>query len=300
MTALPMIVAKELGVSWESVRVEQADTDREAFGPQWAGGSWAVRYNWDRLRLAGATARFLLIAAAAARWGAAAGECVAQEGAVVHRPSGRRLGFGELADEAARLPAPDPESVRFKEPGEYGLIGSRVPGVENSRVVTGRASFGMDVRLPNMLFAAVARSPVFGGRLLRSDDRRARRLPGVQHVVRIEGDRNPTKLRDGVAVLADSTWAALRGRDTLEPEWADGPYGRETTEGLRARLREALASPPSEILRKDGGPDRLLAAAARASDGRALEAEYEVPFLYHAQMEPMNCTVDVRAEGAEV
>lgn len=297
-TALPMIVAEELGVEWEDVRVEQARTDREAYGPQWAGGSWAVHFNWDRLRLAGATARELLVAAAAERWGVGVEECAARRGTVVHDASGRRLGFGEVADAAAALPTPDPERLRLKRPSEYRVLGRRVPGVDNLRMATGSVSYGLDVRMPGMLFAAVARPAVFGGRLLRYDGRRARRVPGMREVVRIEGHENPLRQRDGVAVLADSTWAALRGRDLLEAEWSEGPRGRESDEGLRRRLREALATPPGEVLREDGDPDAALARAA--GEGRALEAEYEVPFLYHAQMEPMNCTVHVRPDGAEV
>ncbi len=297
-TALPMIVAEELGVEWEDVSVEQARTDREAYGPQWAGGSWAIHYNWNRLRRAGATARELLLSAAAARWGVAAEECAVRDGGIMHEPSGRRLGFGEVADAAAALPAPDPEALWLRERSEYRLLGRRIPGVDNARVTKGAVSYGLDVRLPEMLFAAVARPGTFGGRLLRYDDRRARQVPGVRHVVRIEAHENPLLQRDGVAVLADSTWAALRGRDAVEAKWSEGPHGRESTEGLRRRMREALSAPPAEVLREDGNPDAVLARLSR--EGRAVVADYEVPFLYHAQMEPMNCTVHVRDGGAEM
>lgn len=294
-TALPMIVAEELEVDWENVRVEQADTDRDAYGPQWAGGSWAVRYNFDRLRQAGAAARALLVAAAASRWSVARDECIAEHGAVTHPGSGRRLGYGQLADDAARLQAPDPESLALKDPSAYRLIGSRVKTVDREEIVVGATRYGLDTRIEGMLVAAVARPAIFGGRLVRFDDRRAREMPGVREVVRLEGRDDPTLMKDGVAVLADSTWAAFRGRDALEVEWSDGPHGRESTEGLRARFRQALDSPPSQILRNDGDPDAVLTAG-----GRILEADYEVPFLYHAPMEPMNCLAHVRSDGAEV
>lgn len=294
-TALPMIVAEELEVDWENVRVTQADTDREAYGPQWAGGSWAVRYNFDRLRQAGAAARELLVAAAAARWNVAPGDCVAEHGAVSHPASGRRLGYGELADAAARLPAPDPESLRLKDPSEYRLIGGRVKTVDREEIVVGATRYGLDTEMDGMLVAAVARPAVFGSRLVRFDDRSAREVPGVRDVVRLEGHENPTMMKDGVAVLADSTWAAFRGRDALDVEWAEGPHGRESTQELRARFRRALDQPPTRVLRTDGDPD----AALTAGD-RVVEADYELPFVYHAPMEPMNCLVDVRSGGAEV
>jgi len=295
-TALPMIVAEELEVDWENVRVTQADTDREAYGPQWAGGSWAVRYNFDRLRQAGAMARALLVAAAASRWGVDRGECAAEQGAVRHAASGRRLGYGELAEAAARLPTPDPETLTLKDPSEYRLLGSRIKTVDRQEIVVGATRYGLDTRMEGVRVAAIARPAVFGARLVRFDDRRARQVPGVRDVVRLEGHDNPTMMKDGVAVLADSTWAAFRGRDALDVEWSPGPHGRESTQALRNRFQQALEAPPAQVIRTDGDPDATLAAAG----DRLIEADYELPFLYHAPMEPMNCLVDARADGAEV
>ncbi len=292
-TSLPMIVAEELEVDWTSVRVEQADLDPERYGPQWAGGSWAVRFNFDRLREAGATAKELLIGAAADRWQVDVSTCHADRGVVVHRPSGRRLGYGDLVEAAAQRPIP--ERVSLKDPSTYRLIGTRVAGVDNGAIVTGRSRYGLDVRLPGMLFAAVARPRLHGSRLERFDDRAARALPGVRDVIRIDAMDRPVFLLDGVAVVADSTWTALKGRNLLETTWVEGPTGAESTERLRQRFLERLNRSPDVMLRDDGDVTRALRESAHV-----IEAQYEVPFLYHAQMEPMNCVADVRSGSCEI
>jgi isoquinoline 1-oxidoreductase beta subunit len=290
-TSLPMIVAEELEVDWESVRVVQADLD-EALGEQSAGGSDGVRSNWRLLREAGALGRTLLVTAAARRWGVEPGACAAERGAVRHLASGRRLSYGELAAEAALLPAP--ASVELKDPGQFRLVGTPRRGVDTPAMVTGRLVYGLDVRQPGMLFAVIARPPVFGAAVVRHDPAPALAVPGVRQVVRIDGLANPTALLPGVAVVADSTWAAIQGRAALAVEWAAGPGAAESTGALEQQFEE-LARRPGKPVRADGDAGAALARAARR-----LEAFYSVPFLAHAALEPVNCTAAVGAGRCEI
>jgi isoquinoline 1-oxidoreductase beta subunit len=295
-TAFAMIVAEELEADWSRVRVVQADLDERSFRGQGSGGSDNIISEWDELRRAGATARELLITAAAARWGVDRSACFAERGAIVHRPSGRRLGYGELAAAAARLslPAPEAPAPPLKDPARFRILGTRVPGVDNLAMVTGKPLYGIDVRLPGMLYAVIDRGAVHGCRVAGFDARRALAQPGVRRVVEIHGADNPTELRPGVAVLADSTWAAMRGRDALSVTWDEGPGREEGSETLRGRFAQ-LASGRGKVLRQAGDVDAALARAARV-----IEAVYEVPFLAHVTMEPMNCVADVRNGRCEI
>jgi isoquinoline 1-oxidoreductase beta subunit len=291
-TSLPLLVAEELDASWERVKVVQADLDPR-YGDQFAGGSTAISENWMGMRRAGAAARHLLIAAAAARWGVEPADCVTEPGVVLHRASARRLGYGEVAADAARLPVP--EEVTLKDPRTFRLVGTRIRGTDNPLIVTGRARYGLDARLPGMRFACVARAP-FGAEVERFDPGRALRVPGVRRVVRIDPRPNPMELRPGVAVVADTTWAAIQGRAALEVTWKHtDPRTRDS-----ARLREEMAAAldgtgESKRLRDDGD---VTAAFGRAE--RVVEATYELPFLSHTPMEPMNCLADVRADRCEI
>lgn len=289
-TALPLLIAEELDAPWERVRVVQADLDAR-YGDQFAGGSTAVSENWLALRQAGAAARLLLVSAAAARWGVERGACRTDPGVVVHAASGRRLSYGELAAEAARQPVP--AEVPLKSAESFRLIGTRIPGVDHREIVTGRMRYGLDSRVRGMRFACVARPP-FGASLAGFEAAKAMRVPGVRRVVRIEPLPNPLHLREGVAVIADTTWAAMQGRDALEVTWRESPGPTNDSAVLSDQMRRALES-PGEPLRHDGDVDRALARAART-----IEATYEVPFLSHSPMEPMNCLADVRADRAEV
>lgn len=289
-TSLPMLVAEELDIPWERVRVVQAGLDPR-YGDQGAGGSTAVSENWAGLRQAGATARHLLVAAAAARWGVDPSACQVEAGNVVHPASGRRLSYGALAAAAARLPTPT--DVALKPPSRFRLIGTRVPGVDNAAIATGRATYGIDARVPGMLHACVLHPP-FGHRLASVDSARAERIAGVRRVVQIEPLPSPLHLRQGVAVIADSTWAAMQGQRALEATWEKVPGPPIDSEAVRAAMLGALDR-PGEPLRNDGDVDGALARAART-----VEATYEVPLLAHAPMEPMNCLADVRADRAEV
>lgn len=289
-TSLPMLVAEELEVPWQRIRVVQAGLDPR-YGDQGAGGSTSVSENWNGLRQAGAAARTLLIAAAAARWGVQPATCRAESGTVVHSATGRRLSYGDLAAAAAQLPAPT--DVVLKAPSDYRLIGSRVAGVDNGAIVTGGATYGIDSRVPGMLHACVLHPP-FGHRLEKLDRTRAKAVAGVHAIVEIAPLPSPLHLRQGVAVLADSTWAAMQGQRALEATWepTGGPAIDSTA--LDTAMLRAIEQ-AGDTVRNDGNVAAALAAAART-----VEATYQVPLLAHAPMEPMNCLADVKADRAEV
>jgi len=291
-TALPMLIAEELEADWSRVRVEQAGLIPE-LGGQGSGGSDNIRSEWDSHRRLGASARQLLIAAAAQRWNAPAAECHAQRGEVIHRPSGRKLGFGALAAAAAALP-PAAEEAPLKSPSEFSLIGTRVPGVDNEAIVTGRPLFGLDQKLPGMLYAAIEKSPVFGAGIERMDDAAALAVKGVRKVVAIDRLPNPTFRMPGVAVVADSTWAALKGRKALKVSWGQTGFEDESSDSLRRQCEELAARPGKRIV-DQGDVDAALAGAAQV-----VEATYEVPFLAHAALEPINCIADARGDRCTI
>ena len=285
-TALPMILSEEMDADWSRVRAIDAELDRAKFGGQGSGGSDSIRAEWDLYRNAGATAREMLAGAAADVWGVPRAACRTERGVVIHDASGQRSPYGELAQRAASRPVPD--QVPWKAPSAFTLMGTRVSGVDNEAIVTGRPLYGIDTRLPNMRFAAIAKCPVFGGRPAHVDDRAAMKVPGVRQVVRIGGHANPTFLQPGVAVVADSTWAAFKGRDALRIEWDEGPYRDESSVTLSRQFAE-LAAGTGNVVRQVGDVEAALRGAARV-----VEAYYEFPFLSHATMEPVNCTADVR------
>ncbi|MCL7936810.1 MAG: xanthine dehydrogenase family protein molybdopterin-binding subunit [marine benthic group bacterium] len=295
-TSLPMIVAEELGVAWESVRVEQAPYDPDRFGPQYAGGSTGITTNWDRLRIAGAGARHLLVAAAANRWGVDPADCSAANGVVAHGTgAGRReLAYGELLTEAAGIQPPDPESLILKRPSEFTIVGTSRSDVDLKEIVTGRTRYGLDYRVDGMQFAVIARAPTFGGRVRSFDAKPALAIPGVRQVVEIEPLDNRAYMSGGVAVVADSTWAAIKGRDALVVDWEPGPHATESSETLRDQFSQLIEG-KGEVVRHDGDVDEALSSAVTR-----LEVVYEVPFLYHATMEPMNCVADARGDQIEI
>ena len=279
-TGMAVLLAEELEADWKSVKVVQADADVKKFGQMGTGGSRSVRQLFDPLRKTGATAREMLISAAARKWEVDRATCRAEQGAVLHLPSGRKLGYGALAAAAAReqVPANPP----LKAAKDWRLIGKKVPRLDTPDKVTGRARFGIDVRLPGLRFAVVARPPVVGGKVASFDAAKAKAVPGVRHVVEVPS---------GVAVVADSTWAAMQGREALGATFLAGPNG-----GLdSAALKKALAAAPLEPnpVRSQG----LLEQALTASD-KVVQSVYELPLLAHATMEPMNATASVAADGS--
>lgn len=283
LTAVPQLVAEELDVPWEQVRVEQAPGGEPWFNPlfgsQSTGGSTTMRAAWQPFREAGARARAMLVAAAAAQWQVPVGECSTEEGHVLHASSGRRLGYGALAEAASRLP--EPTEVTLKDPAAFRIIGKSVPRTDLADKVRGQATFGLDVHVPGTLVAVVARCPVFGGAATSWDDAAARAIPGVKHVVPISS---------GVAVVADGFWAAKRGRDALVVQWDEGRWASQSSERITAQLAELTRRPGKSAFR-EGRPGHGV---------RTVEALYEAPFLAHMCMEPMNATVHLEADRATV
>jgi CO/xanthine dehydrogenase Mo-binding subunit len=282
-TALPMIVADELDADWSRVRVEQADGHPDRYGRMMTVGSSSVRGGaWLPLRRAGAAAREMLVAAAAARWQVPASELRTENGRVLHAGSRRSAGYGELAEAAAALQVP--AQPRLKDPSQFKLIGTARPQLDTKDKITGRAFYGTDIRVPGLLFATVVHPPVYGGTVRSFDDTRARAVAGVRHVVQVS---------QGVAVVADNTWAALQGARALQVTWDNGAFAMSTPEIFAEFAR--LADGPAAGARGDGDAGAALAGAARR-----VEATYEAPYLAHATMEPMNCTADVRRDRCEV
>lgn len=286
-TSLAMIVAEELDADWSKVGFEFApvhpDYAHPGFGIQMTGGSTSVGGMGDSLRHAGATARALLVAAAAARWSVDSGECSTEAGQVVHAASGRRAGHGELANEAARLEPPG--EVVLKERSAYRLLGKPIHRLDTPDKVAGKALFATDVHLEGMLVALVAHPPTFGGKPKRVDAEAAKRIAGVREVVTIPS---------GVAVIADGFWPAKRGRDALVIDWELGPNANVSTSKMREEYR-VLARQPGLVARSDGDAQAALEGAVTM-----LEADYELPYLAHAPMEPLCCVVDLKPDSCEI
>ncbi len=285
-TSIPMLIAEELECDWKSVRVEPAPVApvyaNPMFGVQATGGSTSVRSEWDRMREVGAAAREMLLCAAAETWNVDRAGCRAQEGRVVHR-SGKAITYGELAEKASKLPIP--KDVPLKDPSSFKIIGKPTGRLDTPPKVDGKAAFGSDARMPGMLVALVARCPVFGGKVKGFDAADAKAVPGVREVVEIPS---------GVAVVADGFWQAKKGRDALKVEWDEGPFARFSTDSIRDEYRR-LATSPGTQARKDGDPEKAMASAYRK-----VTAEYEVPYLAHADMEPLSCAIDFRPDAADV
>jgi isoquinoline 1-oxidoreductase beta subunit len=299
-TSLPMLIAEELEVRWDQVQVEQLpygikEGDKPGsfaprYGPQGAGGSTSISDGWQELRQAGAQIRELLITAAASAWSAPAGSLTAREGAVLHA-DGRRLTYGELAGRAATLPLPA-GPFRLKEPKDFRIIGQPTRVADCADIVSGRARYGSDASMPGMLFAVIARCPYFDGRLKSLDDAAARKIRGVQAIVPIAPPASGHLTRNlaaGVAVVANSTWAALQGRKALEVEWTPGEWAKDSSSALEQRCRAALDGNAGIVTGRSQGD----MAAAWNGAARRVEADYQVPFLAHATMEPPGATIAI-------
>jgi len=289
-TGMPMIVADELEADWARVKVAQAPADEIRFGNQDTDGSRSTRHFLQPMRECGAAARQMLEAAAAKRWGVPADQVTAKNHQLLHAASGRSLGYGDVAAEAAKLPVPAKETLKLKEAAAFRYIGKgELPLVDGFDISTGRAKYGQDTTLPGLLFAVVARPPVLGGTVASVDDAAAKKIPGVVKIVRLEGTPPPAKFSPlgGVAVIAKNTWAAMQAREALKITWNDGPHGSYDSESYRASL-EQTARKPGKVLRKEGDADGAMAKATKR-----VEAEYYAPHLAHAPMEPPAATVRI-------
>ena len=293
-TSLPMVIAEELEVDWKDVRVVQADLD-PVYGRQSAGGSTSTPTNYDNFLRLGATARTMLIQAAAQAWAVPVAECIAANTAVHHLPSKRSLRYGELVVKAAQLAVPSADAVRLKDPKDYKLLGSRIGGVDNLAVVTGKPLFGIDVRLPGMLYAVFEKCPAFGAKVLGANLDAIKALPGVRDAFIIEGTTNLNGLMPGVAVVAESTWAAFSARRQLKVRWDEGQAVKDSWDGFVVQAKTLARQPGTTQLRKDGDPVAAFAAAART-----VAAAYSYPFISHASFEPQNCTAWYRDGAFEI
>ena len=292
MTALPMILAEELCVDWKQVKVKQAPTNPKIYDLG-TGGSGSVAGSWLPLRRVGAAAREMLVAAAAQKWEVSPDTCKAENGQVVHGNPKRYLSYGELVETAAKLPIPNLNTVPLKNSDDFTLVGHDTRRFEVHDKATGAAKFGIDSRPPGLLFAVVARCPVFGGKVASFDAAKAKAVPGVRDVLQIETSGRGASTTGGIAVLADNSWAAIQGRNALVVKWDEGPAAKESSADLHKQFL-ANAAKPGKPLRNDGDADSAL-----ASSPKKIEAAYELPFAPHACMEPMNCTVQIRPDGAE-
>jgi isoquinoline 1-oxidoreductase subunit beta len=305
-TTLAMILAEELDADWPSVKIEQADCDAK-YGDMTTGGSMSIRSSWDPLRKAGASARDMLLTAAAETWNVPKAECTTTgTNMVEHKKSGKKLSYGVLAAKAAALPIP--KDVPLKDPKDYRIVGTKRNRIDGQHIVIGEAHYGIDTKVPGMLFAVVARPLVVGGKVKHFDASKALAIPGVQKVFEVpavempplfgeerkENSGHQHYLWGGIAVVADSTWQAIAGRKALTIEWDNGPGADESSETQSAKLAELLKSPGKE-LKKIGDPDLVFASATKK-----IEATYDTPFLAHMAMEPMNCTASVTSQKCEV
>ena len=301
-TAMPMIVAEELDADWADVRVEQAEISFEKYGAQVAGGSTSIPSNWDSLRTAGATARAMLVSAAAQQWSVPASELRTQSSRVYHDASGRSAHYTELAQAAAALALPEPDAVQLKSRSRYRLLGKRITGVDNEEIVTGAPLFGIDQRLPDMVYASIERAPQIGARVVSANLDHVRSLRGVRGAFVIEQRGNPVEfqfsapnLLSGVAVIADSTWNAFQARRALEIEWDAGTAATDTWSEHVAQANALAASRPATMLNDSGDVESAFADAATTAAGF-----YSYPFVSHADLEPQNATAWFKGDSIEI
>ncbi|MEW5685892.1 MAG: xanthine dehydrogenase family protein molybdopterin-binding subunit [Pseudomonadota bacterium] len=303
-TMLPMLIAEELDVAWEDVVIEMAPNDPKVYGRQFAGGSMATPMHWDDLRRVGAVARAMLVQAAATAWNCGPGDCVTEPGNVIHKPSGKKRTYGSLAMACANVTPPDPKTVALKDAKDYRIVGKPKAQYDTAKIVTGQPLFGIDQRRPGMLYATFIKAPVFGAKVASADLEAAKSVKGVKAAFIVAGADDAFApgpgqigqgLMPGVAVVADSWWAARKGRDKLNVKWADHPTGAQSTAGYAEQAKALNAGKPQRNARNDGDVDAALKGAAKT-----VEAAYAYPFLSHANLEPQNCTAEFKDGKLEI
>jgi isoquinoline 1-oxidoreductase beta subunit len=294
-TMLPMVIAEELDADWSHVAIEQAMSDPAKYGVQIAGGSTSTPTNYDPLRRIGAAGRQMMIEAAALTWKVSPADCAAALSTVTHRPTGRTLTYAQLADKAAAIPAPDLKTVVLKDPKTFSIIGRSVRGYDSPRIVKGEPIFGIDATRPGMLYAVFVKCPVYGGKVTSAKLDAVLAMPGVKQAFVVEGDNRFNGLASGVAILADSWWRANKARAKLEVEWDEGPTAQRSSAQFAATAAGLKGKPGQKPIRKDGDADAALAQAAKV-----IEADYSYPFLSHANLEPQNCTAEVKDGQVEI
>jgi isoquinoline 1-oxidoreductase subunit beta len=305
LNTLPMLIAEELDVDWKDVKIVRADADNK-YGPQFTGGSSATPMNWEPMRQVGAAGRHMLIAAAAQTWGVAATECSTASGRAHHEASNRSLSYGELASKAATMPAPDLRSVKLKDPKDYKIIGTSTVSVETKDIVTGKPIFGIDVTVPGMLYAVFQRTPVLGGKAVSANLDAIKALKGVKHAFIVEGRPLRTDypnylfedpgFESGVAIVADSWWAAQSAREKLEVKWDFGKWGAQDSVENAKKAQALSQQSPARTLRQDGDVEAIF----KRDDIKVIESPYVIPFIAHGAMEPQNCTAHFKDGQLEI
>lgn len=301
-TSMPMIVAEELDADWSKVRVEQSEIDASRYGPQFAGGSLSIPMNWDVLRQAGAAVRWMLVSAAATELGVAESALRTEAGYVIHEASGRRLSYGELAERAAALPVPDVASLELKDRRDYKLLGKRITGVDNHKLVTGEALFGIDQRLPGMLYATYAKASSIGAKAVSANLDHIKSLRGVRDAFILDGQGDPIEfgpnspaMLSGVAIVATSTWAALEAKRALEVRWDESEASHDSWTGAMAEAAELGKRDGAQTLADTGDVEAAFRGAAKAVEGF-----YTYQYASHADLEPQNCTAWFKGDEIEI
>jgi isoquinoline 1-oxidoreductase beta subunit len=289
--SVPQMIAEELEVSLDQVNIVFAPGNGRRYGSQVTGGSSTIRGSYQKLLRLGASARHMLVDTAAKRWGVKASDCYAENGEVIHRASGKKLNYGELVTEAAQLEPP--KEVALKNPQDYKIIRKPLPRQDTPIKVNGKAIFGLDFKLPGMLYAVVERSPRFQGKVVKFDDAETRKVPGVKFVLKVNRDEFDN-MREGVAVVATNTWAAIQGRKVLKVDWDDSAFPHHNSDELYAKMRELVKGDPISF-RTMGNTAKTFAKAEKK-----IEATYETPYESHSCMEPLNCVANVTDEKIEV